>query len=208
MKFDLLLLQIAVIFFPGIIWARLDASFAAKTKPSDIEFFIRSFIFGMATYAGLFLIYSVFGWSFIIADFTDASTKTIVTKDVLNELLWATLLGIFLAIIWLYAATYKWISKFLQLIRATRKYGDEDVWDFTFNSTQAAPEYVHFRDFTNFCVYAGWVNTFSETEKLRELVLRDVIVYDFEGVKQFELPLLYIARPPENIHIEFPYKKP
>lgn len=59
----------------------------------------------------------------------------------------------------------------------------------------AAVEYVHFRDFANNIVYAGWVKEFSETDKLRELVLRDVQVYDFEGNMLFETPLIYLAQP-------------
>jgi len=54
-------------------------------------------------------------------------------------------------------------------------------------------------------VFAGWVNTFSETGKLRELVLRDVEVYDFEGQFMYAAPLLYVARKPEDVHIEFPH---
>ena len=98
------------------------------------------------------------------------------------------------------------LTRFLQKIKATKAYGDEDVWDFTFNSSVPAVEYVHFRDFENKFVYAGWVMTFFETEKLRELVLRDVQVFDFEGVLQYEMPLLYLARNAESIHIEFPYR--
>ena len=207
MKVDLLILQLAVIFLPGIVWARLDSSYAAKVKPSEIEFFLRAFLFGITTYAIVFLLFSAFGRPFVIADFADAATKPIVTRAVVYEVVWALGVGLVLALLWLYAATYKLITRLLQKIRATKKYGDEDVWDFTFNSTKAAVEYVHFRDFANSCVYAGWVNTFSETDKLRELVLSDVIVYDFEGVVQFKLPLLYLARPPENIHIEFPYRE-
>jgi hypothetical protein len=47
----------------------------------------------------------------------------------------------------------------------------------------AAVEYIHFRDFANKIVYAGWVKEFSETEMLRELVLRDAEIYDFDGNK-------------------------
>jgi hypothetical protein len=83
---------------------------------------------------------------------------------------------------------------------------DEDVWDFTFNSPIAAVEYVHFRDFTNKIVYAGWVREFSESEKLRELVLRDAEIYDFDGNKLFDTPMVYLARAPEDIHVEFPYR--
>ena len=205
MKIDLLILQLAVIFLPGIVWARLDASYAAKVKPSEVEFFLRAFLFGITTYAVEFLLFAALGWQFKMADLTDAPTKEVVSGDILHEVLWALGIGCVLAIVWLYISRYKLLTQFLQLINATKKYGDEDVWDFTFNSRDVAVEYIHFRDFENECVYAGWVNTFSETDKLRELVLLDVIVYNFEGIELYKTPRVYLARSPESIHIEFPY---
>jgi hypothetical protein len=65
-------------------------------------------------------------------------------------------------------------------------------------------EYVNFRDFDNRIIYSGWVKRASVTMKLRELVLRDVEIYDFDGNKLLDTPLLYLARKPENSHIEFP----
>jgi hypothetical protein len=64
---------------------------------------------------------------------------------------------------------------------------------------------MNFRDFENKIVYSGWVISYSETEKLRELVLRDVEIFDFDGQFLFGMPMVYLARSPENIHIEFPY---
>lgn len=205
MKVDLLIFQLAIIFLPGIIWARLDASYAAKIKPSDGQFFLRTFLFGITTYGVEFLIFVAIGRPFRIADFAGAATQEVVSRDVLFEVLWALLIGIVLSIAWLYAVRYKLLTRLLQLIHATKKYGDEDVWDYTFNSSDVAVEYVHFRDFANQSVYAGWVNTFSETDKLRELILLDVIVFNFEGEELYRTPRLYLARPPDAIHIEFPY---
>jgi len=74
-KVDLLILQLVVIFLPGIIWARLDASFAAKVKPTDVEFALRAFLFGITTYAIEFLIFAALGQPFTIADFAGAPTK-------------------------------------------------------------------------------------------------------------------------------------
>jgi hypothetical protein len=208
MDINLLILQIAVIFLPGIVWARLDASYAMKGEQTEFEFLIRAFLFGLTTYAVVFIIFALFGWPFTMADLSDAATRQIVTSDVVHEVLWALGIGLVLSLLWLYASTYKVIARILQKIGATKKYGDEDVWDFTFNSRKAAVEYIHFRDFSNSFVYSGWVDVFSETNKLRELVLRDVIISDFDGNKLFEVPYLYLARPPENIHIEFPYLEP
>jgi hypothetical protein len=205
MKIDLLILQIAILFLPGIIWARLDVRYSLNSKPSDTEFIIRAFVFGLATYAVTFLLYSAVGWQFTIVDFEDAGSKAIVNRAIVGEILCALAVGVALSILWIYAATYKILTNFLQIIGATKTYGDEDVWDFTFNSRSAAVEYIHFRDLENKVVYAGWVNTFSESEKLREIVLRDVQVFDEASKLLYETPMLYLARKPEGTHIEFPY---
>ncbi len=205
-KSNLWLLQLAVVFLPGIIWARLDASYAAKTASSDIESFLKIFMFGITVYAVEFVVFTVLGWPFTIADLANASTKQIVTKEIVSEIIWGLAISLVLSIGWLYLSTYKVVTRVLQKIRATKKYGDEDVWDYMFNARDAAVEYVHVRDFENQFVYAGWVNTFSETDRLRELVLLDVIVYNFDAEQLYETPRLYLARAPENIHIEFPYR--
>lgn len=119
---------------------------------------------------------------------------------------YASVVSVVCAIIWLYGVNYKILTRLLQRMRATKRYGDEDIWDLTFNSGRPEVEYVHFRDFEKKITYAGWVEAFSETEKQRELRLRDVIAYDFEGNVLFETPRVYLARKMDNIDIEFPYR--
>jgi len=199
LKIDLLLIQLAIVFLPGIVWARLDAHYALKTKPSDSEFVVRAFMFGLASYATTFLFYSWRGVPFTVVDFSSAGTQSVVTRDVGIEVLWALGIGLVLAVLWIYAATYKILTRGLQIIQATKRYGDEDVWDYTFNSSIKAVEYVHFRDFDNKVIYGGWVKEFSETDRLRELVLRDVQVYSDQGEPLYETPLLYLARKPESL---------
>jgi hypothetical protein len=207
MKIDQFIIQIAVIFLPGLIWAGLDSRYALKSKQSEFQYSLRAFLFGLASYAVTFVIYSALGWPFSLADLSGAAATGMFTPSIFKEVASAVGVGLILAILWLYISNYKWDTRFLQKIRATKTYGDEDVWDFTFNSPVAAVEYVHFRDFVNKVVYAGWVKEFSETERLRELVLRDAQIYDFDGNKLFDTPLVYLARSPENIHIEFPYRE-
>ncbi|MBN9088941.1 MAG: hypothetical protein J0J01_18700 [Reyranella sp.] len=206
MKFDLFIVQIAILFLPGLIWAGLDSRYALKSKPSEVQFVLRAFQFGLASYAATFGVYALLGWPFALADLADASAKGILTPSIFKEVASAIGVGLILAILWLFGSNHKWDTRFLQWIGATKTYGDEDVWDFTFNSPVAAVEYVHYRDFANQIVYAGWVKEFSESEKLRELVLRDAEIFDFDGNKLFETPLVYLARSPDNIHVEFPYR--
>jgi hypothetical protein len=201
---NLFVAQIAVIFLPGIVWARLDARYAAKEKRSDLDFFVAAFIFGVVAYAVTFALYGLQKQPFALVDFKDAEDKTVLTQRIGQEIIAATGVGFVLAILWVYASTWKLLTRFLQFIRATKRYGDEDVWDFTFNAPGPSSRFVNVRDFDKKIVYSGRVNAFSETGKLRELTLFDVELYDFEGQYIYSVPHLYLARKPEDIHIEFP----
>lgn len=204
-KVDLLIFQLAIIFLPGIMWAGFDSNYAAKIKPSDSQFFLRAFLFGISTYVVEYLLFSAFGHPFQIADLAGASNSEVVGRDILVEVAWALPIGFVLAIAWLYSARYKLLTRFLQRIGATRKFGDEDVWDYMFNSNSVEVEYIHLRDLENEFVYSGWIGGFSETDRVRELILLDV-VSDINGLKLYETPRLYLARDPASIHIEFPYR--
>lgn len=142
--------------------------------------------------------------NFQIFDFKkDASFLNVAA---LEEIVVASVVATLCAIIWLYVSNYKLITRLLQKAKATKRYGDEDVWDYTFNSPRAEVEYIHLRDFEKQITFPGWVEVFSETEKLRELVLRDVRVYSFDGDMLYETPRIYVARERGNIDLEFPYR--
>ena len=205
---DLALAQLAIVFMPGIIWAYIDASYGAGPRPQQSILLIRAFLFGMATYCTLFLLYSAcgkrFGYGSLGSD--------VVRLDIFqlkDEISWSIPLSFVLSVGWLYAVRNRLLMKFLQWIGVTRRYGGEDVWSHTLNSGQPHVEYVHFRDLENGYVFAGWIHVYSENENegRRELLLRDVIVYDEEGAEICRLPNLYISRPNDNIWVEFPYNQ-
>jgi hypothetical protein len=206
---DIFFFQLVIIFIPGIIWERVDAQFGPSSKPQQWDILRRTFVFGLAAYLVTYCLYwlpsfAIDGLNFRVFhfkkddEFLDANSVKLIFS--------ASLVSIICSVLWLYASTYKLITRFMQRIKATKRYGDEDVWDYTFNSGRAEVEYIHLRDFEKKLTYAGWVEAFSETEKQREIRLRDVIVYDFEGNQLFETPRMYLARKMDNIDIEFPYR--
>jgi hypothetical protein len=208
---DIFFFQLVIIFIPGIIWERVDAQYGSNRATQQWDILRRSFVFGLAAYLVTFCIYwlaSFFvpGLNFQLfqfkkdVEFLDAASIKLIFA--------ASLVSMACSVLWLYASTYKLVTRFLQWTKATKRYGDEDVWDYTFNSGRAEVEYIHLRDFDKKITYAGWVEAFSESEKQREVRLRDVIVYDFEGKVLFETPRVYLARKADNIDIEFPYRPP
>ncbi|WP_284731863.1 DUF6338 family protein [Mesorhizobium sp. dw_380] len=199
------LLQLAILLLPGVIWAHMDSQYAARSKPSQVEFIVRSLLFGLASYAVTYGIFIELGWQFEFVDLEKVADASVLTQQIVKQIGWATFVGFLLSVGWLYGSRYKLLTRFLQRIRATNAFGDEDVWDFTLNSRDAASEYVNFRDLDNQLVYSGYVGAFSESGKMREMVLTEVEVFNFEGQKLFEIPRVYLAQKADNIHMEFPY---
>ena len=64
MGVDVVLLQLAIVFLPGLIWAQIDARHVAKEKPGQVDFVVRVFLFGLATYVVVFVGYRLFGKDF------------------------------------------------------------------------------------------------------------------------------------------------
>jgi hypothetical protein len=201
---DIFFLQLAIIFLPGIIWERIDTQYGLKRPPAQFDILRRSFVFGLILYTLTYGLYLIIGRPF---DYVEPKKdSTFLAASFFDEIAVASFLSLITSTLWLYISRFKVLTRFMQKIKATKRFGDEDVWDFTFNSDSANVEYVHLRDFDKEIVYSGWVEAFSETDKIRELVLRDVKVFNFEGVELFDTPRVYIARPMDNIDIEFPHR--
>ena len=94
--------------------------------------------------------------------------------------------------------------RILNWSRVSRTHGEQHIWDLTFSSHELENTFVHVRDLERSLTYAGWVVGYSETESLRELLLMHVQVGDADG-NSIEVPMLYLSRPCDDLHIEFPY---
>jgi hypothetical protein len=206
---DIFFFQLVVVFIPGIIWERVDAQYGRDRAIEQWDVVRRAFIFGLFSYLILFALswllslrYGEMGFRM----FQIKKDESFLDAAAFKEIAFASVVAIICSVLWLYVTNYKLITRLLQAIGATKRYGDEDVWEFMFNSSRAEAEYCHLRDFDKKITYAGWVDSYSETAKQRELVLRDVIVWNFEGQQLFEVPRVYLARKSDNIDIEFPYR--
>lgn len=166
---DIFLLQLAIIFLPGLIWERVDAQFLQKRVPAQFDVLRRTFVFGLVSYLATYGIYRLIGVPFEL--FEPKNDATFLGEPAFIEVIVTSFVAFCCSILWLYFVKFNLLTRFVHLIGATKRFGDEDVWDFTFNARDRNVEYVHVRDFDKKIVYAGWVDLFSDTEKVRELVL-------------------------------------
>ena len=182
-----LFFELALIFIPGFIWMKIHSRYVIRGEKAQFDLILNAFIFGVLSYAFLYLINRCFGWNLKLLDL-ESESKRLIQPVIFPEILAAAAIAAVGGVVTLYVENYKLFTRLVQLIGATKTYGDEDVWDFVFNSRSSTVEFIHFRDFDQRVTYAGIVETFSESEKLREIVLADVAVYDFEGNEMYRVP--------------------
>jgi len=122
------------------------------------------------------------------------------------EIIWVSLIGVCVAFFLSFVDTYKLINKFGRLIKVTKRYGDEDVWEFVHNLPEA--EWVYVRDHKLDLIYYGFVQLYSDTEKERELLINDVDVYrNSDGEFIYSTKSIYICRDKYDLTIEIPNNK-
>jgi hypothetical protein len=198
-----LFFELALIFIPGFIWMKIHSRYGIRGEKPQFDLILNAFIFGVLSYAILYSIYRFNSWSLKIFEL-EPESKKLVPPEIFPEILAAAVIAVVGGVLSLYVENHKLFTRFVQMIGATKTYGDEDVWDFVFNSGSSAVNFVHLPDFEQRVTYASFVETFSESGQRREIVLSDVAVYDFEGTEMYRVPRLYLARGRENLHIEFP----
>lgn len=206
-----LVLTLALIFLPGIIWARLDARYARQVKPTQSEFVVNVFVFGLVAYLATYLAYllpcvsRIAAFDLITIALDDDEVAQTLGKSVVDDILAATVMALVLAPAWLAVQRYKLVVRFLQLIRVTKRYGDEDVWDYLLSSDDPRAFYVNVRDEQTGQTFSGYVDQFSEAPGLRELVLSQVEAYDTTtGKPTIQVARMYLARDPKGMTLEFP----
>jgi len=201
---DPIVFQLAVLFVPGLIWAQLDAMYGMRKEPSRVDFLVAVIVYGMLTHITIYLLYWTFGFDYAVE--AVAPPETAFLRDEIADQIAASIpVSIVLAVLWLAGRRYKLIARGLTRIGVTNRHGAEDVWAYTLNADDPRVQYVHFHDFERGVLYAGWVASFSATDRLRELLLRRVRVHDLQTRKfRYYAPYLYVCRPKEHAVMEFP----
>lgn len=113
----------------------------------------------------------------------------------------ASLLSVLVAIVASYIDEYKIINKAGRLIKATKRFGDEDVWDY-FNRSPDI-KWVYVRDLKRDIYYYGWIQAWSDPYKDRELLIREVEVYKRSTAEfLYRTDVVYLSRKHDDLTID------
>jgi hypothetical protein len=120
-----------------------------------------------------------------------------------SEIFLASLIGIFLGVSASFVHKRNLAMRFFQRIGATKRFGDEDVWDFFLGSPDT-DKWLFVRDHKIDLVYFGTITQYSESQRDRELVIEDVSVHSAEGKFMYECKAIYVSRARDDLTIELP----
>jgi hypothetical protein len=208
MELSNLLIKIIVLILPGIIsWMLFRKLVGWSTKPKWYDF-CEIIVFSVITYSVYGILVKILKYVGLI-DYNIVFFETVLseeTKIVWWEIFWASLIGVPIAFLSSYVSTHKLINKLGRHLDVTRKFGDEDVWDF-FHNLPEAPGYdwVYVRDYKANLVYFGCIVAYSDSEKERELLLVDVDVFTNGGGEWlYKTKMLYLCRDKYDLLIEVP----
>lgn len=173
-------------------------------KLDAYERLIRVIIYGVITYFTVYLSYRALGWDFSSVTLVNQDENPLLTDQHIDEILVAIPVSFLLSVGWVFIKNRKYAIRFLQFIGATQSFGDEQVWDFVFNTRGNDVAFVNVKDYSLERVFSGWLVAYSESQVERELYLEDVIIYDFQGKKIDRVNHMYLYRNGDSLNLEFP----
>ncbi|MEX1027342.1 MAG: DUF6338 family protein [Candidatus Paceibacterota bacterium] len=201
---------------PGVISVLIVDALTVHAERKPFAFLIHSFVFGAASYS----LYAVVWWlNSIVAALLGPLAVPISwwprnitilnalvdNKHTINfsEVALTAALAIPMAIFVSYSLNHKLLHRAASGYGITKKFGEPDVWGFTFELREA--EWVRVRDLSSNLLFEGWVRAFSDIESPRELLLFDAVVYKNDsGEELYSVDAIYVSRKNEDWTVEFP----
>jgi hypothetical protein len=207
-----LTLKLLFLLIPGALASLIFEKLTIHKPWDSFKFISHSFLFGVLAYVLTDEIIAAVNYTFhtqwpALKIFTNLESKGIPLNDIGR----ATVCGISIGLICSAADHYRLINRFAAAIRFSAKFGDINLYTHFLNSPDV--QAVYFRDLKSNLTYHGLVESFSENDDIKEIVLRNVVVYYNEGkvngpIELYRLNSVYLSRPTNEVLIEVPVIEP
>lgn len=207
-----LTIRLLLLFIPGIVCHSIIDLLTVHRQRRPHEVFLLSYLYGILSYA-LYAFIAMLVSIRIRSDGIHIPFQTIGFFDSLRdgkqplsflEIFLVTVLAAGIGVLLSAALNRYWFHKAALRFGITNKFGEPNVWSFTFNSRDV--RWVNVRDFAHNLMYRGYVQTFSDVEDTRELLLTDVTVYnETTGRRLYDARSMYLARNKDDITIEIQF---
>ena len=212
MKLDNLLIQIILFSFPGILAFFIYEQATGKKQKDSKFYFINIIILSFLSYLIFFIItgiidifYKTFtsDFSFFVQNFFAKGTISAFYEHYIDFFIFLFLIFLSTSIVTflIITADYNnWIFWILKKLNISDRENDYDVWYSLLGQNKA--DWIYVRDYKINLFYRGQVRRFSESEKIRELHLVNVTVYNEKSEELYKMKEIYISRDSQDLGIE------
>ena len=210
MEITELTLKLIILLTPGVLATTIYKRLTIRHKEqTDFMFIVISIMFGMFSYLILQICKYTISFLKSFCDKNIESFETLKTfSDLPNgnsiaysEVILACLISIILGFLISKLDHSKIINNFAKKYKISNKYGDENLYSYFLNSPDIG--WVYVRDIQNSLTYLGYVESFSETNENKEIVLNQVTVYSYpHSDKMYDIERIYLVFPKDKVIIE------
>lgn len=206
MEISELTIKLLLLFLPGILTNLIVRSLTVTVRKKQdpvFYFLIHSFVYGFVAYFSFYFLKPAINWLPCCSldtqiHFLNALQNPNTRVD-FSEIAWVCLISVIQGFIISCAINNTLFHKFAQLLRITKKFGENSVWSLIQNSTKS--EWVTVHDLKSKLIYEGWIQYWSD--ECQEIFLRDVIIYNMSSEEINKVPAMYISRKADDMIVEF-----
>ncbi|MFW5895247.1 MAG: hypothetical protein ACOCT9_00735 [archaeon] len=210
MELSGLTIKLIMILIPGAICTLIIERLTIHKNWTPLKFIVNVILLGSLSYLIYQLFITIPFW--ITGDprdqkILDVWLQLTDKKEIpFDEVILGSVISIILGFISSAFIQYKILNKIAQGLRISDKYGDENLYTYFLNSP--VTDEVYLRDKENGITYHGIVDSFSENDHNKEIVLTNVTVYHSKtSTELYDLEKIYISSLNDNITIEVPFKQ-
>lgn len=171
-------------------------------KHEIYQVILYSFILGLISYISYYHLINILSkWGYILSFAFEESINNGILKLNFSEIVNVTELSILIGLVSSLIINKGYIYIFFRKIKFTKKNSSDDVW--LSSMTKGWNPYVEITDFKNNRTYVGWVSDFSEYVEHKEILLRDVQIFEQKSNSYIcKTPAIYLNLK-EDFIIEF-----
>ena len=209
MQISDLTIRLIILIVPGIIATLIVDTLTIHREWSPFRFSIYSVLLGVTSYLFDQVFLSLWGLLTPLCQYIPTppsltfwsslfNTKTPIS---INEVIVTCLCSLVLGLLVTSITHHQYLYKIAKKLKVSDVYGEQEL--FTQFIRAKDVEWVWVRCKTTGLTYKGYITSFAENEKLQEIELGDVTVYNSEDSnKLYELSKIYLASSPGDFIIE------
>lgn len=205
MEVSSLLIRLVFLVFPGIVGSKVYRKLRGRADRPAWEDSVEIVMFAVAAY----VVHGMAAWILSGAGLDVHFTIFRAFLDEKTPIEWSTVavascIAVALAMIGSLFHYKQWLMRVGRWMRVSNRSGDGDLWEYFHELPDTV--WVFVRDHKVDLVYFGWIAAYSDSGKERELILRDVQV--FENTRPADViyatPVMYLARNRDDLTLEIP----